>query len=174
MRLLFAHALIVLFTVVVGVATLPSLKSLPSDDSKSSKRGLTGPDQGPYFQVTQASLDVRAGRYMLDSNFRGEFYNFKSVKIPSSEYELRELESVGSVSKTGAWSLRSLIIENESVAFQTKTYEGESFSFTGSFRPNSRCSASIVTSGMDGQLTKFHDGVLVATIQASFDLICGC
>jgi hypothetical protein len=168
MRLLFAHAFIVLFTIAVGV-TRPSGTHPPTVTPQQTLQR--------YFKA-DASLKTRTGTYTLYPNFREEFFFFDSVYIPSDEDQfiatLQNNVIRTSAQGARAWALKSLIIEGDRIAFQTNDDNGESYGFTGSFRLNTRCTPDITIAGMEGLLNKYSDGVLVATTNASFHLVYGC
>lgn len=168
MRLLFAHAFIVLFAIAFGV-TMPSDTETPPITPR--------PSLLRYFRADE-SLKYRSGTYTLYPHFREEFFFLDSVYIPPDEDQfIATLQNnIIHTSAQGARArpLKSLIVEGDRVAFQTNDENGESYGFTGSFRLNTRCTPDISIAGMEGLLTKYSNGVLVATTNASFHLVYGC
>ena len=171
MKLLVIHAVFVLLSIAVVVVTMPS-----SQPELSTRRRSY--DTSRHFKASDSSLQERTGRYLLYPNLRAEFFDFHGVYIPRSEDDF-ERTFLNGISDTlpdgyGGRVVKSLIVEGDSISFQTIEEDGDSYGFTGSIRLNTRCSPSVTAVGMDGQLTKFRDGVLVATAPVSLYSIYGC
>jgi hypothetical protein len=177
MRLLFAHAFIGLLIVAIGINVDDSFPLNPLNDRIGTKTGLSVPDLGYHVEISGIELSEYWGRYHIDSNFREHFQNFRSVDIPASEsafmtaaHDIREISELDAEKH---WKLKSLVIEGESITFQTTANNnGESYVFSGTFHLTPRC--SIRTVRFEGQLTKIKDDVVVATTNVEFHKVCGC
>jgi hypothetical protein len=137
MRLLFAHAFIGLVIVAIGISVEDSFPLNPTNEPKAKKKGLN--DAGPTYHAEISGIELagHSGRYHVDPIFREEFSNFHSIDLPASESDFmahaHELRDISELKREKLWRIKSLVVESESITFQTTTFEDESYVFSGRF-----------------------------------------
>ena len=176
MRLLFAHAFIGLVLVAIGMSVDAPFQVRPADVRPGMKKGLTEQGTTYHIEISGTWLTDRSGRYHIDSNFREEFSNFRTIDVPVDENSFmtsaHNLTGIRELEIEGHWKIKSLLIDGDAITFQTTSHNDESYVFAGTFRLTSKCSIGAV--GIEGRLTKVRDDIVVTSMNAEFHQVCGC